>query len=187
MFSGEAVAVHCWQVQVPAGTLLAGFGRGRWERAPEGGDLGKKISYGLSDYNTDVILEGKIAKLIDVVNTRRQKDPTCKVAYHDMRPIADGPPGAFSVTRTHHVVFSPGGPEEGEGGEEGAEDGAKKPPAVLQASAAITAPPLQWAQSDLVSIRFAVKWAASGLMPIRPQVCTNYTLVLPPSKAIQVL
>lgn len=94
---------------VAMGTVIAGFGRGRWKQQAADHDPEKDILYKLANYD-DLVLNGTDAlPILEVVNEKRKTLPDCRVAYHDIVPLApnDGlPVGAFKLVPTVNIVFS---------------------------------------------------------------------------------
>ena len=179
------LGISCFlQVTVPCGALIAGFGKGHWEKAPEASEImdpGKKIPFELTDHKDMIVFDGQYKSLLDVINNRRTRDPAVKVSYHDMNPQASGPPGAFDLAKIHSIVFCPGSYNVAAPEEEDTE--AAKPPASLQASAASSLPANVWQQKDLVGIKYSMKWSATSLAPIRPQVVATSQFCVPPGRA----
>lgn len=79
-----------------------------------------------------VIVQGQLATLGEVVEERRKSTPTVKLNYFEMEEAPqDGKPGNFTVKRVHDVRFLPAGaPVEGDGGD-GNSAGSQTPAATL--------------------------------------------------------
>ena len=153
---------------VPRGTLVAGFGKGKWERCSGESDDTKQTPYKLSHHD-DLVLSGSdLIPLLDVVNERRKTHPDCRVSYHELAPQGEGPPGGFALQKTVDVLFTPQPPSAGE-----------QPAANLQTRVAATAPLPAWSghYSRLV---WSVKWNAAGLTPVRPQIAFVESVTIRP-------
>ena len=91
---------------VSRGTLLAGFGRGKWEQTTDETES-KQILYTLTDHTQLVLTGNDLVSLHDVVNERRKTNLNCLVAYRDLVPQAEGPAGAFSLAVVTQIAFRP--------------------------------------------------------------------------------
>ncbi len=88
------------------GTLLAGFGKGKWQVKSGDYDENKQLLYTLQDGHAEkVVFNGKLMTLLEVVNQRRATSPaTATVNYHEMKPLADGPPGYSVITASYRYA-----------------------------------------------------------------------------------
>jgi hypothetical protein len=63
-------------VVVPVGTLIAGFGKGKWHRLAEGADVDEKeLPYILSSDEDLVMLDGALVSVGGVVTNQRKANP----------------------------------------------------------------------------------------------------------------
>ena len=97
-------------MELSVGTILAGFGRGKWIVKEESYDEEKDILYSLSGYQEKVLHGADLLELLDVVNEKRTTNPDCRIAYHDITPIPPSgslPLGAFKLDVTVEIAFRP--------------------------------------------------------------------------------
>lgn len=95
-----------------AGTVVAAFGRGKFKRhqpnEPE--DSKKEIKYELSGADAEVLYNGNLTTVAELVEARRKSGPSpvIKVNYFELvdRP-QEGKPGHFELKKTHDVRFVP--------------------------------------------------------------------------------
>ena len=159
------------ELVAPRGALLAGFGRGKWEAATGAIDESKQIQFTLESHS-DMVLHGpQLVELLDVVNEKRKTQPDCRVAYHDLVPLAEGPAGAFGLKQTVGVVFNPQAQT------------ADANPAALQTRLAATVPAQAW-KGHYSGLVWSVKWAANGLAPIRPQIVMLHDVMIKPGHSL---
>ncbi len=160
---------------VATGTVIAGFGRGRWKAKTADHDPEKEVLYKLEHYE-DLVLNGTDAvPILDVVNEKRKTLPDCRVAYHDIVPLApnDGlPVGAFKLAPTVEVAFQP---------QTQPADGSA--PGHLQTRVAATCPISAW-KGHYSSLMWSVKWGATGLMPVRPQIAFTTDVTISPGRSL---
>ena len=170
--------MHATQVEICAGTFVAGFGRGKWEYAKEGEVADDaKITYVLQDHNAMVCMNNKMQVLRNVLNDKRKQQPTTGIQYHDLTPKADGPPGAFTLEVKTSIQFCC----TGAAGELGS---AGQPVVTLQSSAARMAPLRAWSRNGVCGLVWAVKWNSAGLSPVRPQIMMLDTVRLGAGQAV---
>ena len=136
----------------------------------------------LTTYNAStcqVLFNGHLKTVYEIVHSQQQKVPTVKVAYHKMEENPDPKRvGNFSLKRSHTVWFIPTG---GANVEE-AED--ESQPASGQVNAGKLIPNHVWG-NHATKIVFSVKWGVSGLTPIRPQVVLVRDVDLAPSRCCE--
>ena len=113
-----------------AGTVVAAFGRGKFRRhqpnAADGEDNNKKeIAYSLSGPDADVLYNGHLTTVGELVEVRRKSGPSpvIKVNYFELvdRP-QEAKPGLFELKKTHDVRFAPQQKVEVELGQGGTSD-----------------------------------------------------------------
>ena len=156
---------------VSRGTLLAGFGRGKWSSDSGDIDESKQLPYKLANHDDAVLNGTQFVTLLEIVNERRKTHPDCRVAYHDIVPQGDGPPGAFSLAKTVNLVFSPQPPS------------ADAPAGHLQTRVAATVPVSAW-NGHYSGVAWSVKWSANGLSPIRPQIAMLKDVTIRPGHSL---
>ena len=119
-----------------------------------------------------MVLHGpQLVELLDVVNEKRKTQPDCRVAYHDLVPLAEGPAGAFGLKHTVGVVFNPQAQT------------ADANPAALQTRLAATVPAQAW-KGHYSGLVWSVKWATNGLAPIRPQIVMLHDVMIKPGHSL---
>ena len=138
---------------LPAGTVIAAFGKGRFKRvmpnAPaEGDDARKEIKYHLERPEQLLLHNGTLCALSEVVEAKRKSgQPGTKLAYHEM---VDDPqpsqPGSFTLKQTHDVRFVPQPAAEVKTETEGGASGSSGQQA-SQTSLATLLPPQAWKSS----------------------------------------
>lgn len=97
-----------------AGTVLAAFGRGKFVRhqsnAPATEGSNKEIPYDLTGPDADVLYNGNLKTVFELVEGRRKSGPSpcVKVNYFEMTDKPeDGKPGSFELRKTHDLRFVP--------------------------------------------------------------------------------
>jgi hypothetical protein len=82
-------------------------------------DARKEIPFTLKDADSLVIFNNTVTTVGQLLNKRREMDPTCALNYHK---ITDKPAGgvgpSFTLTNSHSIVFAMANPmamDEGEG------------------------------------------------------------------------
>ena len=126
---------------------------------------------------TQALYKNAVCNLGSVLEAEKEQNPNTKIMYHT---IEDDPssPGAFTLTQTHTVVFnSTSQTTEGEGA------GLPGSKPLLQSQIAAVVPMAIW-ETHGTSIVWSVKKAASGIMPIRPQVLLTKEVVLEAKQAL---
>jgi hypothetical protein len=82
-------------------------------------DAPKEIAFTLKDSNSLVIYNNAVTTVGQLLNKRREMDPTSVVNYHKLNEIpADGDGPSFTLTNSHTIVFAMANPmamDEGEG------------------------------------------------------------------------
>ena len=97
-----------------AGTVLAAFGRGCFKRQTggEADDPRKEVKFCLSGPEQQLLHNGALTTLGDLVEQRRKAGPSpvIKLSYHTLtdKPV-EGKPGHFEISQTHDVRFVPAG------------------------------------------------------------------------------
>ena len=131
-----------------------------------------------------VLFNGQLQTIYQVVETVRQKVPTVKVAYHQLTEVPqEGKPGNFSIQRSHSIWYTP---QAGNAitTEDGNQDESQQPTSGQQ-SAAKLVPNAIW-QGHSTQIIFSVKFSPSnGIAPIRPQVVLTTDIGLKPDECLE--
>lgn len=114
---------------------------------------------------------GELVTVRSLVEAKKQSDPKCKVAYHEMEEVATGVMGEFKLSTTIKVHFTPT-----------VESDAKD----NQMSFAAFIPQACWEQEGICKVVWAVRWSAQGLSPIRPLTMLLCNLTLAAGQALQI-
>ena len=122
-----------------------------------------------------MVVGNKVRTVLSIVNEKRESDPMCTVAYHDMEPNASGEPGDFLLTLKHNVFFVPD-----------VLAGKKDTEEMTQMSIGAAVPVTTWMEAKTVSLLWCVKWSVTGLSPVRPLVVTKAEIQLAPGRALQI-
>lgn len=112
-----------------------------------------------------------------VILEQKLKDPEAKLSYHSMFEVAGTDKKSFGVNQEHEVFFIPAlsGNDADAGG----------PGKVInQSSVGAVLPSTFFDGSHCLVKAWAVKWAAMGLMPIRPLVLFKQSCDLPAGQAL---
>ena len=169
-------------VELAAGTLVAGFYSGRWVHGAQAnaGDTGKDVPFVLESAETRVMVGGIVMTLAEAT----ERAPARKIQYHSLEPDPQpGAPGHFRLTVKNHVFYRchdlPAvkkelDPESGE-----------PTLALQQGHAASAVPPKEW-ETGLTEVVWTVRFhAAKGLAPLRPQVLLKAALNLKAQSAVK--
>ena len=167
---------------LPAGYIVAGFGRGKYRHNNNGEvNMDTAFSFQLQSSEERIMHQGNLVTVREVVQAERKKNPTCKVAYHDITEQADAAVvGGFTLQTSHQVCFVPNGstvPPEGEDKDDPGKEGA-----LINRVAALI-PKQHWV-THCTEVLWFTKWGSAGLTPVRPVVVTKADLVLPAGKAL---
>lgn len=159
-----------------SGHLLLAFGKTTWKALKDDaqGLENNELLYQLMDSSTLVFHNNSLVTLLEVMEERRKTNPACKVAYHTVVEDPALGPGAFRLELVSKVVAT---------FTAGVDDGEEKKP-VTQHNAATHLPGKFWDDAQHVGLVWTVKWAAQGLMPVRPTVVCFSAGELPAGKAL---
>lgn len=167
-------------VRVDAGSLCAGFQKGKWWNPRKTEDIidqDKDVRYNFSDAEEMVLLDKVYMSLEAVIQKQREVAPEkALVRYHR---IVDEPtevnPGFFKISAQHEVCWrlEPFTAEEGESGKK-----------ILQSHLA-SALPVQCWMSKILSVSWHVRWATAGLTGIRPVVLFKVPVSIPSGCALE--
>ena len=162
-------------VHLPVGYVLCGFGVGGYKARQQGEETDPQKEYLFDvDAEKQVLLGGSFQSVEGLLQKKRVTEPGATVAYHQVQEDATPEnPSKLKVTRNVNVVFIPKGKEED--GEEGKSKLQNRIGCMIPASA--------W-NSHCTEISWSVRWAAMGMMPIRPVVVITKAIDLPAQKAL---
>ncbi|CAJ1447674.1 unnamed protein product [Effrenium voratum] len=154
-------------VALPAGTVVAGFGTGAFKHVPrlaEGklgaSDVEKHVLFDLKNAESQVLHNGKLTTLGDLVNAAQGSRASADICYHTLKPAPSEDPRHFELDDDSTNLE-------------------------LKGSSSLAAlVPLSTCKFEHCNIIWAVKWATKGLMPIKPQIALTYDLEIPPSTAV---
>ena len=169
-------------VDMQAGSLICGFGKAKFKAGDDGALPDTAHLFMLKGSKDKVLVGKRYADLGSIVEERRQTEPECQVAYHSMDPVADGGPGAFSLSIKHNIYFIPDACNK----ELIKPDEAKKPPTQQMAVGEVLAAS-SWASSSCAALVWMVQWGVNGLTPVRPVVLLCEDVSVPESSAMVVL
>ena len=151
------------EITLVAGTILMGFGKGKWQLQPTTKDGSPEdIQFELASSTTDVHQNNKLAPLAEVVKERRKTEPTCAVSYHDLTESPNGGVGDFEISPRVSVFFAP-------------DPGQEK----TMGAAASSIPTSTWADAVGCKVVWCTKWGCNGLTPVRPVVALTSDVILP--------
>lgn len=163
-------------VDVPVGSLIAAFGKGKFVARSCADEVEHKseVLFALNSADDMVLFNNNLMTVGQVVNKKHETDPQATVSYHNISEVPDGP---FKLENTHYVAFSPASaqtaPDSGDGGT-----------SLAQASGAAIVEPRMWQmENKAVGIIWSVQWKARGLTPVRPQVVVLRAVNLPAGRA----
>ena len=164
------------EATLEADSFVAGFGRGNFKLFKEG-ELGDHaIEFVLLSHDDFVVLNGRLCSLGQVVADQRAKKPDCQICYHTLSP-SDANPKQFSLKQTHRVAFHC---------QTKSEDSESKSPSneVNQGNVAAKEAMKFWTSSPVFRTLWTVRWAAKGLMPVKPNVYLKGTVNLQPGRSL---
>ena len=166
-------------VSIPAGALLCGYGRGKFDRNT-GGRFNPDCHSMFKIQTCDdlVVHKEKMTTVKDMMQAQRATDPQAKIAYHSVFEVASTDRDAFGVKQEHEVFFVPAF--------FGDDDGAQSQQ-INQATLAGKLPANILDNSHCVVATWVVKWSLQGLGPVRPLVIFKKACDLPASKALSLM
>ncbi|CAJ1427868.1 unnamed protein product [Effrenium voratum] len=101
-------------VALPAGTVVAGFGTGAFKHVPrlaEGklgaSDVEKHVLFDLKNAESQVLHNGKLTTLGDLVNAAQGSRASADICYHTLKPAPSEDPRHFELDRKHEVYYIP--------------------------------------------------------------------------------
>jgi hypothetical protein len=153
--------------------FIAGFGKGNFKLMKESDSASDyAVEFKLQSSDDLVCFNGKICAVGTVVADQREKKPDCQICYHKLTP-ADDNPKKFVLQQTHRIAFHSTTKEDGglgPGSEKKNAEGKNQPAEVNQGNFAVKEPVKIWQGSPSMHVLWTVRWAAKGLMPVKPCV-----------------
>ena len=128
----------------------------------------KSLQLKISSQDDLVVLNGIVMEVGTVVKDQRSKKPDAQICYHSIK-VDEADPQKFNIEVTHNVVFTPKN--------EGLADND------LNCHNIATKEELKVWNTDVLNTLWVVRWAAKGLMPVKPVVHLNGSLHLLPGRA----
>jgi hypothetical protein len=165
-------------VTIKVGTLLCGYGKGRFARNKHGSfnpDCHHMYNIKTCD---DFVFTTKMTTVKEVVAEQRSNNLEAKIAYHSMFDLASKDKDAFGVKQDHEIFFIPAFASEEEGGQ-------NQP--ITQGTLAGKLPANTFESSHCVVQTWVVKWGPQGLGPVRPLVLFKQSCDLPAGKAVSLM
>ena len=125
----------------------------------------------------EVLLNNTIDTIGTAITQRRTMNPTANVCYHTMADEPSMGVGEFTLSQRNTVraKFEPVPVEES----------ANQAQSSKQDSGAAVIPLSAWTNIDIAKPLWAMRWASSGLMPIRPQITLMVDITVEPEKALR--
>ena len=150
--------------------FVCGFGRGTFKMVKlDGSDAPEKsLQFKISSQDDLVVLNGIVMDVGSVVRDQRAKKPDAQICYHSIKVDQAGP-NNFNIEVTHNVVFLI------------KNDGLADKD--LNCHNIASKEELKVWTSDVLKTLWVVRWAAKGLMPVKPVVHLNGSLNLLPGRA----
>ena len=128
----------------------------------------KSLQFKISSQDDLVVLNSVVMDVGTVVRDQRAKKPDAQICYHSIK-VDEADPQKFNIEVTHNVVFVIRNDGLADKGINCHNIAAKEEPKV-------------W-NTDVLNTLWVVRWAAKGLMPVKPVVHLNGTLNLLPGRA----
>ena len=187
VFVGQAFVVNKTdkEIKISVGMLLCGFGKGKFDRnsATTGGKYGPECNQMFTIQTCDdLVFTTKLEAVKDVVHDQKVKNPEAKLSYHSMFEVVGTDKKSFGVKQEHEVFFIPA--LSGCSGDGNDGDAVK---VINQGSVGAVLPSTSFDGSHCLVKAWAVKWAAIGLLPIRPLVLFKQSCDLPAGQALSLL
>ena len=166
-------------VSIPAGALLCGYGRGKFDRNT-GGRFNPDCHsmFEIKTCDDLVVHKEKMTTVKDMMQAQRATYPQAKIAYHSVFEVASTDRDAFGVKQEHEVFFIPAF--------FGDDDGAQSQQ-INQGTLAGKLPANIFDNSHCVVATWVVKWSFQGLGPVRPLVIFKKACDLPAGKALSLM
>ena len=172
---------------LPAGTQLAGFGPGTFKHVPREaeGKLGETDSqmvlFHLHDSAGNVMHNGKLVSLGELVMAAHKMRATCEVCYHETTAAPQASDaGAFTLVRKHEVYYKPAPKATAH-----AEEGNLEVKGTQSMAALVPVAKLDFEGKGLAAVLWACKWAMKALTPIKPLVALVCDVEIPANSAVK--
>ena len=166
-------------VTIKVGTLLCGYGKGRFARNKHGSfnpDCHHMYNIKTCD---DFVFTTKMTTVKEAVAEQRSNNLEAEIAYHSMFDIASTDKDAFGVKLEREVFFIPAFTSSDE------EGGQSQP--ITQNTLAGKLPSNIFEGSHCVTQTWAAKWGAQGLVPIRPMIVFTKACTIPAGRALSLM
>ena len=162
------------------GSLLVSWFKGKWWHNEKNGTLSDAdVPFGMRDTDDLVLLNGKLQTLGKTLEDRRATKTAskCEVLYHELKDApTDEKPGHQTLQLKHAMVWKPEPGATLKDPKPNATGGnPPEPPSMEYKHAAGAIPSKLW-NTSLTAVVWSVRWATTGLAPIRPQVVLTQQL-----------
>ena len=157
-------------VEMPQGSIVVGFGKGKWATDCEG-DAKHEMRYTLQSSADNVIFNANLTTLGALLNQKRLTDEAdnARCCYHELiEDPKDDDKSAFYLRSTQDISYVLSDvPVKAEAN---GKSGSATKAIATQATAGSLIPPEQW-NTKFTAVHWIVKWLPKkGLQPVRPQV-----------------
>ena len=182
-------------VEFSPGTLLVNFGLGKFKNVKSDEiDWEKNLLFAVVGSEDHCIYQNKLTTvgMMYYGKLASTSPQNAKVCYHSLAEVA-GKVQQFTCTREHHIVFVPDhqagedgdpDPPAPEGGEKKTEGGDKKKKGIMsQSIVGAMVPATKW-RSHATELVWTMKWHATGLMPVKPNIVFMASGTIPAKKAL---
>ena len=165
-------------VDLPEGTLIAGFGKGKFKFREKEPDANPEthIPFLLTNHADRILYGTSLKTLKEVVDEKRKMQANPQICYHRMEEVPGGEVGGFNLVSTNEVLFGLL--------EQDAPKGETTGPKLLLANRMGALVPTKHWKNACMDIFWACQWTAIGLNAIRPVVTLTAGVVLPPGRAL---
>ena len=159
------------------GLTLLGFGKVSYDKIEAADSAPNSLDVVFTSSQNEVLLNNTIVTLGRAVTDKRTMNPTANVCYHTMADEPSMGVGEFTLSQrnTIRAKFEPVPVEES----------ANQAQSGKQDSGAAVIPLSAWTNIDIAKPLWAMRWASSGLMPIRPQITLMVDITVEPQKALR--
>jgi hypothetical protein len=154
-------------------SLVAGFGKGNFKLMKESDPApDNAVEFKLQSSDDLVCFNGRICSVGSVVADQREKKPDCQICYHKLT-VTDDSPKKFLLKQTHRIAFHTQVKEEG-----------SQPAELTLSNFAAKEPVKIWQASPSLNLVWTVRWAAKGLMPVKPCIYLKACANLPTGRSL---
>jgi hypothetical protein len=166
------------EVDLPEGTLIAGFGKGKFKFREKEPDANPEthIPFVLTNHEARIVYGAGLKTLKEVVEEKRKAQANPQICYHRIEEIPGGEVGGFNVVPTNEVLFGLL--------EQDAPKGETTGPKQLLANRIGALIPTNHWKNSCMDIFWACQWTAMGLNAVRPVVALSAGATLPPGHAL---